>query len=102
MESPILDFFKLILKITLELAPDANHKGLKITKVLLEEELKLLPGYRNILALVTSVTILVLHPLEANTLAEERNSKQGAIDLNGPSGIKMIFVLLADVVGVHL
>lgn len=81
MGSSILDFFKLILKITLILAPDARHKGLGIIKVLLEEGLKLFSGYGDIFAFVESVTTLVLYPSETNTPAEKRSPKQGATSL---------------------
>lgn len=102
VESRILDFFKLVLRITLELAPDARHKGLGITKILSEEGLKLFSGYGDILALVKSVTTLVLHPSEANTPVKERGSKRDAISPSGLSSVKMIFTLLAKVITVHV
>ena len=56
----------------------------------------------DILALVKSVTTFVLRLSEVNTFMDERGSKQGAIGLSSPSGIKIIFVLLAEVVTVHI
>lgn len=56
----------------------------------------------DILALVKSVTTFVLRLSEVNTFMDEKGSKQGAIGLSSPSGIKIIFVLLAEVVTVHI
>ena len=87
--SPILDFFKLVLRITFELTLDTRHKGLGITKILLEERLKLFTGYKDIFALVESWTTLLLHLSEINTLAKEKGSKQAAIGPSSPSGVKI-------------
>lgn len=75
VESSILDFFKLILRILLELAPDGRNKGLGITKVQLKERVKLFSEYRDSFLFFESITMLVLCLLKANNLIEEKNSK---------------------------
>lgn len=102
VRSPILDFFELVLKIMFELATNIYYKGLEIIKVLLEEKLKLLLGYENILAFIKPVTMLILGLLEADTPAEEKSFKQGAISLSGPSNVKIIFAFLTEVITVHM
>lgn len=75
VESSILDFFKLILRIPLELAPDGRNKGLGITKVQLEKRVKLFSEYRDSFLFFESITMLVLCLLKANNLIEKKNSK---------------------------
>lgn len=72
MESPILDFLKLVLRIALKIAIDACYKGPEITKFMLKEGLKRFPEYRDILALVEFVTTLILCPSKANISMEKR------------------------------
>lgn len=75
MRSPILNFFKLVLRVVFKLAPDVYHKGLGIVQVLSKIRLKFLLGYRNVRAFVKSITTIILSPAKANALAEEKDSK---------------------------
>lgn len=75
VKSPIQDFFKLLLKIILELTPDACHKGFGITKVLSKKRLKLFLGYGNIFAFLEFITMLVPCSSEADVFVEEKGFK---------------------------
>lgn len=46
--------------------------------------------------------MLILGLAEANTLVKEKSSKQGTVGLSGPSGVKIIFALLAKVIAVYV
>lgn len=97
-----MDFFKLVLRIMLKLIPDACHKGHEITKVLSKKRPELFPKYRDIFALVKSLTTLILHLSEGNTPTKEKSSKRDTIGPSGPSNIKMIFAILAKVLTVYI
>lgn len=102
IKSPILDFFKFILRITFEFTLDTYHKSLEITKFLSKKKFKLFLRYGDIVTFVKPMMTFILGLLEGNTLIEEKNSKQDTINLSGLSTIKRIFTLLAKVVIVYL
>ena len=76
-------------------------KGSKIIKILSNKRFKLFLKYKKILALIKTVTMLILGPSKANILIK-KSFKQSAINLNSLRHIKKIFVLLAKVVIVYI
>ena len=46
--------------------------------------------------------MLVLHPAHTNVSAEEKSCKGSLIGPGGPSGLKIVFVLLTEVILVYM
>lgn len=100
IRSSIPNFFKLVLRVAIKLAPNARYKSFAIAKVLSKKRSEI--RHENIYAYIDYEIALILGPIEANALFEKKNFKQNAIGFSGLSDIEKIFALLAIVVVVHL
>lgn len=100
MRSLILNFFLLILRITLDLSPDAGHKSGRFSKTLPKKSLEFVPNRGD--GIVTFNLSFVLLLAEVDLILEEQSCKKNALKTYNTSYIKMIFVLLAEVVALYI
>ena len=100
MGSPIVYFLQLVLRVPFELFPDTINKWLGFSQVLLQKGLELCPGNGD--QLLTLVATLVLRLVHTNVLAEEKSCKGSPVGPSGPSGLKMVFALLTEVITVYI
>ena len=77
MGCPVSGFFQLVLGVPPKLTPDAVNKGLRASKVFLEEGLELWPRDGS----GAFVASLVFGPSEADGTTEEGGGKGGTIHL---------------------
>lgn len=69
MKSSILNFLLLVLKIPLDLSPDANYKNSGFSKILPKKSLEFVPNRKN--GTATFNLSLVLLPAEVDFISEK-------------------------------
>lgn len=100
MKSPILYFLLLVLRIPLNLVPDASHKQGKFPKTLLGKSLKFISSRGG--GIIVFKLSFVLLPAEINLIAKEQSCKKNAFKTNGIRHIKMILVLPTKVITLYI
>lgn len=96
MRSPILYFLLLVLGISLNLYLDVGHKQSRFSKTLSEKNFKFILSRGN--NTIEFNLSLVLLPVEANAVAEERNCKGDALVTHSTGCVKIILALLTEVI----
>lgn len=99
VEGPILQFFPLVLTILPNFIPDDIYKRLKGFQNFLKKGSKITSEKEIFVCLIPQ---LVLVPAKADPAIKERSDKRYLIGLNGTSGSKIIFTLLAEIVILYL
>ena len=88
----------MVLGIIFKLTPNAINKSLGISKIFLEESLKVGPRDRS----GALVAALMLGSSEANSATKEYGSKGGTIHPCGTSDFEIILTLLIKVVAIYV
>lgn len=77
MKSPILNFFLLVFRISLDFCPDAGHKDDRFSKALPKKSFKFVPSKRN--NTIAFNLDLVLLPAKVDFILEEQSRKKDAL-----------------------
>lgn len=86
--------------ISFDFSPIAVHKSPRIPQAFAEKRFELIP--RNQESAVCVLLPLVLLPTEADLVTKERRSKGKLVNTLNPSGSKVIFTLLTEVVAFYM
>lgn len=92
-------FFLLVLTISPNPIPDNVYKQPKVSKTLLEEGFKLIPGQKIFGGLVPEL-VLILAKIDLAT--KERSGKKYLTNPSGNCIDKIIFIMLAKVVALYM
>ena len=96
----IYDFFKLMLTVFSNSAPNSVNKSLGFAQALTNEGFKFLSGNRDI-NLVFYLMVMLL-PVKHSSIFREDSCKQNSIWLCVISGTKMILALLEEIIAFHM
>lgn len=100
MKSSILNFFLLVLRISLDLNLNASHKGNKFSKTLLEKDPELILSGRN-RTIVFNISFVLLQ-MGVNHILKKQSYKKDALGAYGSGHIKIILALLMKVVSLYM
>ena len=100
VKSSILYFLLLVLRIPLDLGPDASHKQGRFSKTLPEKGLEFVPSRGD--GIVTFNLSFVLLLAEVNPVSEERICKKDAFVAHGSSRIKIILTVITKIIALHI
>ena len=100
MGGPVIYFLQLVLRVSLELSPDAINKWLRFLQILPQEGLELCPGNGD--WFLTSVAMFELCPAHTKILTEKKSCKRSPVGPGGPGSLKVIFALLTEGIAVHM
>ena len=95
---PVSGLFQLVLGVRSKLTPDIINKGLRISKVFMEEGFKF--WQRDWSGAL--VAVLVLSSSEAYSATEKWGCKWGTIYPNGAWSFKIVFTLLTKVIAIYV
>lgn len=100
VKSLILNLFLLMLRILLDLSPDANHKGGRFSKTLPEKSLEfvLIRGDDTIIFNLD----LVLLAVKVASILEEQNYKRNMLKTRNIGRVKMVLALSTKIVVLHI
>lgn len=90
-----MNFFLLVLKIPLDLSPDASHKGNRFSKILLEKNLEFVSNRgAGIITLNLSFILLLI---EVELILDKLGHKRDVLGTCGIDCVEIIFALLRKV-----
>lgn len=96
VESTILYFLLLILRIALNLCSNVGHKQSRFFKVLLKKSFEFIPNKRS--NAITFYIDLILLPAEIDLLSKKQSHKKDTLVAHSTSHIKIILVMLTKVI----
>ena len=96
----VKDFLQLVLGVSLDLFPIGIHKSLGVTQAPAEERLELILGDRD--RGIGVISLLVLLLAKTNPVPEEGRGKGDLGRFRSSSSSKIVFILLTEVVVVHV
>lgn len=96
----ILNFFFLVLRLSLDFIPDTIYKGSRFSQVFPKEDFKLLATWVH--GVVVINFILILLPAEENLVFEERCYKRYSLMALGFCFVKIVLALLTKVIALHV
>lgn len=91
MKNPVLNFFLLVLRIPLNLSPDAITNMIDFRRLYLKKVLKFFLSRKS--DTVACNMSLVLLPVKIDLIVKEQNRKKHAFKARGSGRIKIILVL---------
>lgn len=100
MESLILNFLLLVLRISLDFNPNTSYKGAGFFEFLLEKDLEFVLNKRN--NIIVFNLDLILLPTKSHPILEKRVCKKKILGACDIGYVEMIFVLLTKVVILHM
>lgn len=100
MESPILSFLLLVLRIPLKFYPDFSHKSGRFSEALLQKGLQFVTSRRD--GTIACNLDFVLLPGEVDFIPKERSRKEDALEAYNIGRIKTIIALSTEVVLLHV
>lgn len=100
MKSPILNFFLLILKISLDFNLDTGYKGGRFFETLAKKNLKFVLNKRNGTVVFNLGFVLLL--VKIDLILEKQDCKKDVLEIYKIGCVEMIFGLLTKVVIVHI
>lgn len=95
-----MNLFLLVLKILLDLYPNASHKNSGVSKALLEKGLEFVSSGRN--GTIALNLYLVLLQADVNFILEKRGRKKDAFKAYSTGRVEMIFALSTEVVALRV
>lgn len=96
MTSLILNFFLLILEISLDFSLDAGYKSREFSKSLLEKNLKFIPIGRK--STIIFNLGLVFLPVEIDFISKKQGCKRNVLEAHNTSYVKRVFASLTVVI----
>lgn len=100
VESPILSFLLLVLRIPLDFSPNASYKDVEFFETLPEKDFEFVLSKGD--GIVIFNLGLVLLPAEVDPILEERDRKEDALGARGISRVEMVLALSTEVVAFHI
>lgn len=100
VESPILSLFLLVLRIPLNLSPNAGYKGVGFSKALPEKDFEIVPSKGD--GIVTFNLSLLLLLVEVDSISEKQGRKRDALETRGIAHIEMVLALSIEVVPLYI
>lgn len=100
VESSILYFFLLVLKILFNLSLDISCKQDKFSKILQKKSLKFISKNSN--GTILFNLSLVLFLVEVNFISKKQSFKKNVLVVNDTSYIKKIFALLTKIIAFYI
>lgn len=91
MESLILNFFLLILRISLNFCSDADHKGDRFSKVLPEKSFEFILSRRDGIVAFNLGFVPLL--VKIDFILEKQGRKEDALGAHGIGHVKIVFAL---------
>lgn len=96
----ILNFFLLILEISLDFSLDAGYKSRKFSKSLLEKNLKFIPIGRK--STIIFNLGLVFLPVEIDFISKKQGCKRKVLEAHNTSYVKRVFASLTVVIVLYM
>lgn len=100
MKSPVLNFFLLILRISLNFSLNAGHKNSRFSKTLQEKNLEFISNRKNS-TIIFNLSFMLLS-IKVHLISEEQGCKKNALGACGTGYIKIVLVLLIKVVSIYI
>lgn len=94
-----MNFFLLVLRISLDFGPDAGQKNGRFSEILPEKSFKSVASRRDGTLIFNLVLKLLL--MEVDLILEEQNYKKDALGAHSISRIKIILTLSTKIVALH-
>lgn len=98
LKNLILDFFQLVLRISLKLSLDTINKELKVAQVFSKEYFEYVLQDESF----ALITIFILSPIKINITAEKKSSKKAIITFYYFGSIKIIFTILIKIMIIYI
>ena len=100
IRGPILYFLLLVLRIPLDLGPDASYEQSRFFETWPEKDFKFVPSRKD--SIVTFNLSFVLLQAEINPVLEERGCKRDAFMAHGSGCVEMILILSKEIIAFYM
>ena len=100
VRDPVIYFLQLVLRVSLELPPDAINKWLRLPQVFPQKGLELYPDFGDLF--LTFLAMFELCPVHTNIPMKKRSCKRSLVGPDGFGVLEIIFALLTEVITVHM